>query len=211
MPSKKIQNKLKSVLFPGQSTTFTSPVVSGLDRCVSSPFTWGLRGNWAGLLSWGNVTMATTAAPFCILWHRFQSFDTVSNCEILLLDFIWNAIKVSIFLLSVPQGASALFDMIEYYESATHLNISFNKHIGTRGWQAAAHMMRKVRNCLLLHWITSRKQHDRNKYKDSLVQWEKCHNIFKDVPCFIRYWLTLLIYSDRISRIIAVKDCEAKQ
>lgn len=45
---------------------------------------------------------------------------------------------------SLPQGASALFDMIEYYESATHLNISFNKHIGTRGWQAAAHMMRKV-------------------------------------------------------------------
>ncbi|XP_064296182.1 protein phosphatase 1 regulatory subunit 37 isoform X2 [Phalacrocorax carbo] len=44
-------------------------------------------------------------------------------------------------------GASALFDMIEYYESATHLNISFNKHIGTRGWQAAAHMMRKM-NCL---------------------------------------------------------------
>nr|XP_019966727.1 PREDICTED: protein phosphatase 1 regulatory subunit 37-like [Paralichthys olivaceus] len=34
--------------------------------------------------------------------------------------------------------------MIEYYESATHLNISFNKHIGTRGWQAAAHMMRKT-------------------------------------------------------------------
>ncbi|KAF5923755.1 hypothetical protein HPG69_005270, partial [Diceros bicornis minor] len=46
-----------------------------------------------------------------------------------------------------PQGASALFDMIEYYESATHLNISFNKHIGTRGWQAAAHMMRKT-SCL---------------------------------------------------------------
>ncbi|XP_070762337.1 protein phosphatase 1 regulatory subunit 37 [Enoplosus armatus] len=41
-------------------------------------------------------------------------------------------------------GASALFDMIEYYESATHLNISFNKHIGTRGWQAAAHMMKKT-------------------------------------------------------------------
>ncbi|XP_036201291.1 protein phosphatase 1 regulatory subunit 37 isoform X4 [Myotis myotis] len=37
--------------------------------------------------------------------------------------------------------------MIEYYESATHLNISFNKHIGTRGWQAAAHMMRKT-SCL---------------------------------------------------------------
>ncbi|KAK2501525.1 hypothetical protein MC885_007291 [Smutsia gigantea] len=44
-------------------------------------------------------------------------------------------------------GTSALFDMIEYYESATHLNISFNKHISTRGWQAAAHMMRKT-SCL---------------------------------------------------------------
>ncbi|XP_040437469.1 protein phosphatase 1 regulatory subunit 37, partial [Falco naumanni] len=44
-------------------------------------------------------------------------------------------------------GASALFDMIEYYESATHLNISCNKHIGTRGWQAAARMMRKT-SCL---------------------------------------------------------------
>ncbi|NWQ71856.1 PPR37 phosphatase, partial [Neopipo cinnamomea] len=44
-------------------------------------------------------------------------------------------------------GASALFDMIEYYESATHLNISCNKHIGPRGWQAAAHMMRKT-SCL---------------------------------------------------------------
>ncbi|XP_009327586.1 PREDICTED: uncharacterized protein LOC103921364, partial [Pygoscelis adeliae] len=31
--------------------------------------------------------------------------------------------------------------------TTTHLNISFNKHIGTRGWQAAAHMMRKT-NCL---------------------------------------------------------------
>ncbi|XP_034025120.1 protein phosphatase 1 regulatory subunit 37 [Thalassophryne amazonica] len=47
-------------------------------------------------------------------------------------------------------GASALFDMIEYYESATHLNISFNKHIGTRGWQAAAHMMRKTSSLLYL-------------------------------------------------------------
>ncbi|OWK49649.1 Protein phosphatase 1 regulatory subunit 37, partial [Lonchura striata] len=44
-------------------------------------------------------------------------------------------------------GAAALFDMIEYYESATHLNIGSNKHLGARGWQAAAHMMRKT-SCL---------------------------------------------------------------
>jgi len=37
-----------------------------------------------------------------------------------------------------------MFDMIEYYESAVNVLIGFNKNLGTRGWQAAAHMMRKV-------------------------------------------------------------------
>ncbi|NXE16663.1 PPR37 phosphatase, partial [Lophotis ruficrista] len=44
-------------------------------------------------------------------------------------------------------GAASLFDTIEYYESATHLNISFNRRIGARGWQAAAQMLRKT-SCL---------------------------------------------------------------
>ncbi|GCB67394.1 hypothetical protein scyTo_0000723 [Scyliorhinus torazame] len=40
-------------------------------------------------------------------------------------------------------GASALFDIMEYYDSAVHLSISFTKHIGTRGWIAAAQLIRK--------------------------------------------------------------------
>ncbi|XP_059505397.1 protein phosphatase 1 regulatory subunit 37 [Stegostoma tigrinum] len=40
-------------------------------------------------------------------------------------------------------GASALFDIMEYYDSAVHLNISFTKHIGSRGWVAAAQLIRK--------------------------------------------------------------------
>lgn len=63
--------------------------------------------------------------------------------------------------------------MIEYYESATHLNISFNKHIGTRGWQAAAHMMRKVRGHFPKHWktvIMSRKEHlDGNRNVSKII------------------------------------------
>ena len=43
------------------------------------------------------------------------------------------------------QGATALFDMIEYYESCIRLNISYNKTIGVRGWQSCARMMKKVR------------------------------------------------------------------
>nr|XP_039248919.1 protein phosphatase 1 regulatory subunit 37-like isoform X2 [Styela clava] len=45
-------------------------------------------------------------------------------------------------------GAS-LFDMIEYYESAVNVLVGFNKNLGNRGWQAAAHMMRKM-SCLRL-------------------------------------------------------------
>lgn len=45
------------------------------------------------------------------------------------------------------EGSVALFDMIEYYESATHLNISGNKDIAVRGWQACSRMIKKTR-CL---------------------------------------------------------------
>lgn len=42
------------------------------------------------------------------------------------------------------EGAAALFDMIEYYESATFLNISFHKNIDSRGWQACSRMLKKT-------------------------------------------------------------------
>lgn len=61
--------------------------------CRRWPLHPHLRPTWKHLsrshLSWGTVTVATTAAPDCILWHLFQGFDTVTNCEICfkLLDF----------------------------------------------------------------------------------------------------------------------------
>ncbi|XP_076316399.1 uncharacterized protein LOC143228866 isoform X2 [Tachypleus tridentatus] len=42
------------------------------------------------------------------------------------------------------EGSAAVFDMIEYYESASNLNISFNKHIGLRGWQSCSRMLKKT-------------------------------------------------------------------
>ncbi|CAH2083678.1 unnamed protein product [Euphydryas editha] len=41
------------------------------------------------------------------------------------------------------EGAEALFDMIEYYESATALCIVGPRHFGIRGWQAASRMIKK--------------------------------------------------------------------
>ncbi|OWF35723.1 Protein phosphatase 1 regulatory subunit 37 [Mizuhopecten yessoensis] len=38
----------------------------------------------------------------------------------------------------------ALFDMIEYYESACRVNMSFNKNISVRGWQSCSRMIRKT-------------------------------------------------------------------
>ena len=38
----------------------------------------------------------------------------------------------------------AIFDMIEYYESATILSIAGPRQFGIRGWQAASRMIKKV-------------------------------------------------------------------
>ncbi|ELT97355.1 hypothetical protein CAPTEDRAFT_218827 [Capitella teleta] len=42
------------------------------------------------------------------------------------------------------ESAVALFDMIEYYESCTRLNISYNRNLGVRGWQSCARMLKKT-------------------------------------------------------------------
>uniref|UniRef100_A0A3Q3JEB6 Protein phosphatase 1 regulatory subunit 37 n=1 Tax=Monopterus albus TaxID=43700 RepID=A0A3Q3JEB6_MONAL len=41
------------------------------------------------------------------------------------------------------QGASSLLDMILYYESTTHLDISDNSSMGTSGWRALAHLIKQ--------------------------------------------------------------------
>ncbi|XP_050535974.1 protein phosphatase 1 regulatory subunit 37 isoform X9 [Daktulosphaira vitifoliae] len=45
------------------------------------------------------------------------------------------------------EAAIALFDMLDFYESAFCLNISSNNDIGVRGWQACARMLKKSK-CL---------------------------------------------------------------
>lgn len=50
-------------------------------------------------------------------------------------------------------GSAALFDMIDYYESASELNISFNRNIDYRGWQACARMLKKT-TCL--HYLDAK-------------------------------------------------------
>ncbi|XP_077522638.1 uncharacterized protein LOC144133422 isoform X1 [Amblyomma americanum] len=42
------------------------------------------------------------------------------------------------------EGAATVFDMIEYYESARKLNISHNRNIDSRGWQACSRMLKKT-------------------------------------------------------------------
>ncbi|CAL4073809.1 unnamed protein product, partial [Meganyctiphanes norvegica] len=41
------------------------------------------------------------------------------------------------------ESAIPLFDMIEFYDSSTQLNISCNSKIGVRGWQACARMLKR--------------------------------------------------------------------
>lgn len=116
-----------------------------MKECATSPFTSGI----VTLNCWINVT----ADRLFLIYNsdRFRRYEMdiyfFNSFKSSLLNGCCRPptfLSVFFFFVVVAQGASALFDMIEYYESATRLNISFNKHIGTRGWQAAAHMMRKV-------------------------------------------------------------------
>lgn len=45
---------------------------------------------------------------------------------------------------SLFQGASSLLDMILYYESTTHLDVSDNSSMGTSAWRALAHLIKQV-------------------------------------------------------------------
>lgn len=60
---------------------------------------------------------------------------------------IWGLAFFIFFLLYfffLFQGASSLLDMILYYESTTHLDISDNSSMGTSGWRALAHLIKQV-------------------------------------------------------------------
>ncbi|XP_014252099.1 protein phosphatase 1 regulatory subunit 37-like isoform X2 [Cimex lectularius] len=61
------------------------------------------------------------------------------------------------------EASVALFDMIEYYEAATYLNISNNHNIGQRGWQACSRMLKRTK---CLEHLESRN----NPLNESLIQ-----------------------------------------
>jgi len=46
-----------------------------------------------------------------------------------------------------------MFDLLDYYESCERLNISYNKNLGIRGWQACARFIKKVIKCCDLHCV----------------------------------------------------------
>ncbi|XP_051775979.1 protein phosphatase 1 regulatory subunit 37 [Erpetoichthys calabaricus] len=88
--------------------------------------------------------------------HRISSLDlkgellTHQSCEC--LEEILKGLQFEIIDLQETKldenGASALLDMILYYESATYLNISSNQNIGGLGWLALSQLIQKS-SCLV--------------------------------------------------------------
>ncbi|CAL1266856.1 unnamed protein product [Larinioides sclopetarius] len=68
------------------------------------------------------------------------------HCEA--LEEIFKRLKFRSLLLENSnlddEGAAAIFDMIEYYDTTSHLNISCNKNIGNQGWQACSKMLKRT-------------------------------------------------------------------
>jgi protein phosphatase 1 regulatory subunit 37 len=62
--------------------------------------------------------------------------EILSRCRFHTLDFESSSID--------DTALTQLFDVIEYYESCTHINLSNNRSIGTQGYQALTKYLRKT-------------------------------------------------------------------
>ncbi|XP_072893678.1 protein phosphatase 1 regulatory subunit 37 [Hemitrygon akajei] len=83
--------------------------------------------------------------------HRIKCLDlkgeNLDNVSCEALEEIFKRIRFKMISLEWAKlnedGASALFDMMEYYDSTLCLRISFSRNIGRRGWMAAAQLIQK--------------------------------------------------------------------
>uniref|UniRef100_A0A8C9VNV9 Protein phosphatase 1 regulatory subunit 37 n=1 Tax=Scleropages formosus TaxID=113540 RepID=A0A8C9VNV9_SCLFO len=69
-------------------------------------------------------------------YHSCESLEDI--LKLLQFDFI-NLRETQL----EENGASSLLDMISYYESTTHLDISSNTNIGIWGWQSLSHLIHR--------------------------------------------------------------------
>jgi len=66
---------------------------------------------------------------------------------------VWSSAYVIAWALCNVQTAVTVFDLLDYYESCERLNISYNKNLGIRGWQACARFIKKV--CIVTSVVSS--------------------------------------------------------
>jgi hypothetical protein len=55
-------------------------------------------------------------------------------------------------MLFLFQGAMAIFEMMDFYESANRLIVSHNGKLGCRAWIACSKMMKKVKSSYFVRW-----------------------------------------------------------
>lgn len=79
----------------------------------------------------------------CNGYYSFESTNAIQFENFLsILQVQYKVIDVSDCGLD-DVSATALFDMIEYYEAANELDISENRNITNRGWQACINMVKR--------------------------------------------------------------------
>ncbi|XP_014780741.1 protein phosphatase 1 regulatory subunit 37 isoform X1 [Octopus bimaculoides] len=108
---------------------------------------------------WNKIIQQLLNVKNC--WNRHKSFVLQGeqldhkHCEA--LEEVFRRVQFESIVLKICDlddgTAEALFDMIEYYDSTMKLNMSFNKDIGIRGWQACSNMIRKTPS---LHYLDAR-------------------------------------------------------
>ncbi|KAB7503205.1 Protein phosphatase 1 regulatory subunit 37 [Armadillidium nasatum] len=78
-------------------------------------------------------------------------------------------------------SAIPLFDMMEFYDSAIHLNISHNSKIGNRGWQACARMLKRTPSLRILEAKNSNLSEQNMPIICKALRIQACAHICKDI------------------------------
>ncbi|KAJ3613855.1 hypothetical protein NHX12_020099 [Muraenolepis orangiensis] len=79
----------------------------------------------------------------CLYQGERLDLGTCEALEVVLKSLRFDFINLRAARLE-ENGASSLLDMILYYESTAHLDLSDNSHVGAAAWRALAHLIKQV-------------------------------------------------------------------
>ncbi|XP_035388818.1 protein phosphatase 1 regulatory subunit 37-like [Electrophorus electricus] len=130
----------------GNSLTLTEIILAYKQSCIKHE----VKPNPKTLDQIQKITSLNNRAKCLDLKGIHLDYGSCESLEEILKSVQFNLINLQGAELD-ENGATSLMDMILYYKSATHLDVSSNTSMGVSGWQALSYLLKQVENRQLSH------------------------------------------------------------